>query len=213
MAKTRAPLLSFGASGQIGKTQVYASWRGVPYARQLVTPANPNTAGQKSTRTAFSFLNAVWKLASADALAPWDANAAGRPYTGRNKFISVNNSGLRTAANLQGLIGSPGAAGGLAAAAVTATGGAGTIAVTLTAPGLPTDWTITQAIAWAMVDGDAQTDASPSSWTQTDDSTPWAPAFADLTAGDYIVMAWFKYTKADGSIAYGPSTTVTATVS
>jgi hypothetical protein len=96
---------------------------------------------------------------------------------------------------------------------VTATGGAGTIAVTLTAPGLPTDWTITQAIAWAMVDGDAQTDASPSSWTQTDDSTPWAPAFADLTAGDYIVMAWFKYTKADGSIAYGPSTTVTATVS
>lgn len=212
MAKTRAPLLAFGASGQIGKTQVYASWRGIPYARQLVRPANPNTAGQQKTRTAFAFLNSVFKLAAADALAPWDANAAGRPYTGRNKFLSENTSGLRTATNLQALVGSPGANGGLAAGAVSATGGSGTIAVTMTAPGLPTDWTIANSVAWAIVDGDPQDDASPITYVASDDETPYAPAFSDLTAGDYVVMCWFVYTKPDGSTAYGPSTNATATV-
>lgn len=213
MAKTRAPLLSFGASGQIGKTQVYASWRGVPYARQLVKPANPNTAGQQQTRKAFAFLNDVWKLAAADALAPWNANAAGRAYTGRNKFLSVNTSGLRTATDLSGLVGSPGANGGLAPAAVTATGGSGTIAVSMTEPGLPTDWTIANAVAWALVNGDAQAGASATSYVATDASTPFAPAFTDLPAGEYVVMAWFVFTKPDGSTAYGPSMTTTATVS
>jgi hypothetical protein len=213
MAKTRAPLLAFGASGQIGKTQVYASWRGIPYARQLVKPANPNTAGQQKTRNAFAFLNEVWKLAPATALAPWNANASGRPYTGRNKFLSANTSALRTATDLDALIGSPGAGGGLAAGAVTATGGSGTIACTMTAPTLPTSWTITEAVAWAIISDDPQSSPVTVSFVATASETPYAPAFTDLAAGDYVVMMWFVFTKADGSTAYGPSTNATATVS
>lgn len=211
MAKTRAPLLSFGASGQIGKSQVYSSWRGVPYARAMVKPANPNTAGQKLTRNTFAFLNNVWKLAGADAIAPWNANASGRPYTGRNKFISANNGVLRSQTDLLLFTGSPGANGGLAAAAVAATGSAGAIAVTMTAPTLPTDWTITNAVAWAMLNDNPQDAPDANSFLATDAVTPYAPDFAAIPAGSYIVAAWFVYSKPDGSTAYGPSTTVTAT--
>jgi len=43
MSKLTGPLLSFGARGQIGKAMVTSTWKGVPYARQYVVPANPQT--------------------------------------------------------------------------------------------------------------------------------------------------------------------------
>jgi hypothetical protein len=46
MAKLKAPLLSLGASGQIGKSIVYFPWKGINAARQHVVPANPKSAGQ-----------------------------------------------------------------------------------------------------------------------------------------------------------------------
>ena len=50
MAKLTAPLLSFGASGQLGKTLVFFPWKGVKAVRTYVIPANPNTAGQDAQR-------------------------------------------------------------------------------------------------------------------------------------------------------------------
>lgn len=46
MAKLKAPLLSLGASGAIGKTLVFFPWKGLDVVREYVIPANPDTALQ-----------------------------------------------------------------------------------------------------------------------------------------------------------------------
>src|SRR5574337_163774 len=99
MAKVTAPLLGFGANGQIGDTQVYASWRGIQYARRYVVPNNPNTTEQQKTRNAFSYLSSVWKLLAADAIAPWTAFATGKQFLDKNAFFSANLSNLRGASD------------------------------------------------------------------------------------------------------------------
>jgi hypothetical protein len=38
---------------QFGKSWVFATWKGIQYARKYVVPANPNTLGQQSQRTCF----------------------------------------------------------------------------------------------------------------------------------------------------------------
>jgi len=213
MAKTNAPLLSMGGAGQIGKTMVHASWRGVPYVRKYVMPANPNTANQQKTRSVFSWLNAAWKLLAADAQAPWTANAAGRPYTNRNQWIKSNLPDLRSGTDLSTLIGSPGALGGLAPAAMSVDGGSGDITVTFTVPSLPTGWSIAKSVAVAFGAGDPHDSISAVSHTATADADPWTVTIDSLDAGDYEVAGWFEITRSDGRTAYGPSLSDTATVS
>src|SRR3989304_1243517 len=50
MAKLKAPLLSFGASGKLADTLVYFPWKGLAVVRSYVIPANPNSAGQQTQR-------------------------------------------------------------------------------------------------------------------------------------------------------------------
>ena len=50
MAKLKAPLLSLGASGAIGKTIVYFPWKGLDCAREYVVPSNPKTTPQNTQR-------------------------------------------------------------------------------------------------------------------------------------------------------------------
>lgn len=50
MAKLKAPLLSLGASGAIGKALVYFGWKGLDVVREYVIPANPKTAKQDTQR-------------------------------------------------------------------------------------------------------------------------------------------------------------------
>lgn len=50
MAKLKAPLLSFGASGAIAKTMVFFPWKGINAVRQYVVPANPKTTAQNIQR-------------------------------------------------------------------------------------------------------------------------------------------------------------------
>lgn len=54
MAKTFAPLMSFGASGKIANALVYFPWKGINAVREYVIPANPRTADQITQRTYFS---------------------------------------------------------------------------------------------------------------------------------------------------------------
>lgn len=212
MAKTRAPLLSFGAAGQIGKTQVYASWRGVPYARQLVKPANPQTAGQTLTRNVFRDLTQLWKLAPSLAQTPWTANAAGRPYTNRNKFLSANIGLLRDASDFSDFVGSPGAKGGPAAAAFTVAAVGSTVTGTLTEPTLPTGWTINMAVMWLVPNSDPQTETDFTSFAASDNATPFAPEIDNVPSGDWLATAWFEYQINTTTKAYGPSLSATVTV-
>ncbi len=50
MAKLKAPLLSLGASGQLGKALVFFGWKGLDVVREFVIPANPKTTGQTTQR-------------------------------------------------------------------------------------------------------------------------------------------------------------------
>lgn len=50
MAKLKAPLLSLGASGAIGKSLVFFGWKGLDVVREYVIPANPKSDPQKEQR-------------------------------------------------------------------------------------------------------------------------------------------------------------------
>lgn len=212
MAKVTGPLLSFTASGSIAKSQVYARWRGVQYARQRVIPSNPNSSEQQLTRNAFKWLQAVWKFAVAELSAPWTAAASGRPLTNRNLWTKQNLALIRDAGDITAIVMSPGANGGLIAAAATATGGSGTITGSMTAPVLPSGFTVSEAIMVAIAQQDAETGTKYSSYVATDATSPYAPAISALAAGVYAVGMYFKYTAPNNKIAYGPSITVLATV-
>jgi hypothetical protein len=213
MAKTTAPLMGFGAGGQLGKSVVHSSWRGVTYTRRYVTPANPQTSGQTTTRGAFAWLTQLWKLMTADGQAPWTAFARGRPLTNRNALIQQNLPGIRSASDLAAFMSSPGANGGIAATSIVNTPGTLSISCALGAPALPTGWTITKAIAMAILDGAAATMTTYGSYTAEDSSAPYAPAITVPATGTYRVFGWFQFLKPDGTTAYGPSINATAVVS
>lgn len=50
MAKLKAPLMSLGASGALGKALVFFPWKGLNVVREYVTPSNPKTVPQTTQR-------------------------------------------------------------------------------------------------------------------------------------------------------------------
>jgi len=214
MAKVNAPLLSFSASGTIAGTQTYSKWKGRPYVRQRVTPANPDTAAQQLTRNTFTWLNNVWKNGPTLLQAPWDLYAQGQVLTGRNAFVGQNTRVLRSLTAIDTMIFSPGAKGGIIPAGVSAAATAGGTDVTITAPTLPTGWTITQGVAVAIRDQDPQTEVLYAMASGFDATSAYVVQLTGLTASQlYVVGAWFEYEKPDGSVAYSASLNDTVTPS
>ena len=60
MGKVKGPLFGLSASGTIADTITYARWKGRPYARERVIPANPRTALQVAVRTNLSEVVTEW---------------------------------------------------------------------------------------------------------------------------------------------------------
>ena len=205
MAKVTAPLLSFGARGQIAKTTVYATWRGVQYARRHVIPANPKTAGQTTTRTTFATLREMWKLLGPIGRAPWDTFASGRKFLGLNAFIGENMRVVRGDGDFQDFIGSPGARGGLPPVSVVVSTGAllGEIDVLITAPTLPADWTITAGQAVGFPDQDPIVDFGGPFVEAEDVVDPFDLTLAGFASAESVVAAgWLKWVKPNGQTAY-----------
>ena len=209
MAKLTGPLLSFGARGQIGKAMVVAKWRGIDYGRQYVIPANPQTVAQQANRTRFAFLREMWKLAPPIVVAPWNAFAQGKPFTGMNKFVGENNRLLNGETDLQMLLASPGAGGGLPPTAFSgSTGGSsGEIDFDFTVPTqIPDGWTITATQVAAVVDQDP-TGIFDGVFVATEvTSAPYDGTITGLPAATpCVVMGWIKWEKANGQAAYSVS--------
>lgn len=213
MAKSTAPLLGFGASGQIGKSQVYSTWRGVKYARQHVIPANPRTDSQMATRNLFAVLSNMWKAAPAILISTWNAQAKGNKYTGRNHFMGRNTKALLGQSSFDALIGSPGNGGGLPLATISAANDDTDpqLVITFTAPALLVGWTATAINAIAVgqladlttyVGPMVSATGDPAGGTLEVDGLPHAQA--------NVVSAWMTYTTPAGKTVYGPSTTVVA---
>lgn len=207
MAKTTAPLLSFGALGTIGKTAVFSKWKGRPYVRQYVIPGNPKTAGQTLTRNTFAFANSVWKIGGSLLRAPWDRFAVGQVLTGRNAFMGRAVLVMRTEVDLLLMVFSPGAKGGLAPVSQSIAAASAQLTSTVIVPAAPTGWTLTSAIGVAIRDQDPQSGVLFTT-VEVEDLTaaPYDLVFTGLTASVlYVVSVWLKWTKPDGSIAYGAS--------
>lgn len=217
MAKVTGPLLSLRSSGSIAKSQVYGSWKGVPYARQHVIPTNPRSTEQTKTRSVFGNLMLIWKSYGTIAQGPFRAFATGKPLTPRNAFAQANVSILRTETDLTKLVGSMSSGGGVTATSLTAVAGAasGGIAATLTCPAAPTGWTLAKVQAIAVRNTDPHSPLEPPVGEAEDDAPTEAGAtivqLTGLVAGaEYAVSAWPVWDKGSGKLAFGQSITVIA---
>jgi len=74
VAKLKAPLLSLGAAGQLGKTMVFFSWKGINAVREYVIPTNPRTALQTTQRGYIT--DAVAKVHEVQGLAAYPLQVA-----------------------------------------------------------------------------------------------------------------------------------------
>jgi len=207
MAKTTAPLLSFGASGQVAKTQVYAKWRGRPYVRRHVVPSNPQTAEQSLTRNTFSWLQQVYKFAPAIFTAPWEAYIQGKVMTSRNAFTKFNLGPLRPETDLAEFIASPGVLGGIPGATLTLTPGDDLVTIAGTAPAvIPDGWTLVGLQGIAIRDQDPATGTFYTMASGEDLTSAYSFQLTGLTSAvDYLAAGWWKWTRPDGRTAYSPS--------
>jgi hypothetical protein len=82
--------MSLSASGSVAGTLTYATWKGRPYVRQLVTPSNPKSGPQKYTRAMMSFLASVWRSLDGATQATWQDLASQGNYSPFNAFVSFN---------------------------------------------------------------------------------------------------------------------------
>lgn len=210
MAKTTAPLLSFGARGQIAKTMVSSKWRGISYMRQYVVPGNPRTTAQQGVRKLFAYMREMWKLAPGGVTAAWNAFAAGRPFLGLNKFIGENVRVMNGESDLDNIIFSPGARGGLPPITVSAVAGAGAgeIIVTGAAPTAPDGWVFDALCAAAVPDGDPTTFFAGPFVYGEDTTSAYSITLSGLGASTPCqVGVWARWTKSNGDKAFSVSTT------
>lgn len=213
MAITTAPLLSFSARGSIAKTAVYSRWKGIPYVRQHVIPANPNTTAQQETRNTFRWVHDAYKYLDALVQSPWIEYAKGQKFTAPNAWMTANLPVLRGQTDLTAIVFCKSVRGGPAPGALTLTAGAGQITIACAAPSLPSGWTITKMIAIAMKN------VSPSGEMETvissvgsDASSPYSVVITGLTAAQsYRCGAFFELLRSDGKIAYTGDITGAAT--
>jgi len=210
MAKTVAPLFGFDAAGSLGKSIVFSRWRGRSYVRRHQVPSNPQSVEQTKTRSLFSWLNAVYKVAPSQILDVWEAAASGKALTARNSFIKANLPFLRDETDLNNIVLSGGARGGIPPTLVAVTPGNDQLTVDVTAPAtLPSGWTIAKAVVAAIPDQDPQSDADYVITAGEDATSTYQVVLALADATLYQVGAWFVYNRPDGSLAYSASVQTT----
>lgn len=83
--------MSLDASGSLAGTIVFSKWKGRSYVRQLVTPSNPQTVLQVSTRAMMKFLAQRWATDVSPAeQATWDSLAAALAHSPFNAYTKHN---------------------------------------------------------------------------------------------------------------------------
>jgi hypothetical protein len=212
VAKTTAPLLSFGARGQIAKSMVMASWRGINYSRRYTVPADTPSAEKDHTRGVFKWLTQVWRFLPAAVQTVWTVYAKGRPFTDRNAWIKANLQNLRGVGtayvtDIANISVSPGVNGGFIANAPGVVAAAGNVATcTSTAPNLPSGWSTVKAHYVGITDVDASTSTDYGVLGNTSVTGPTYPANISFgVSGNVVVSSFFEFTNAAGVTAYGPS--------
>jgi len=100
MAKlTFSPLIA-GASGKAADA-VFANWKGRPYVRQRVTPANPKTAAQLAIRDSMTEAVALWNQLSSTLKNAFALGAVPKQYSGYNDWVALNRKLIQDASGLR----------------------------------------------------------------------------------------------------------------
>jgi hypothetical protein len=164
-------------------------------------------------RTTFQWVHDWYKQIGADAQESWKLKAAQMQITGMNAFTGVNVPLLRTSTTAEEGIVITDVNGGIAAGAPGLTAGSGQITATLTAPTLPSGWTIDTAVfvCWKSVNPHGEMEVMDIH-TMSDNTSPYSVVFTGLAHTTlYVVGAAFRYNKSATIKAYGVSTNATAT--
>lgn len=203
MAVVNGALFSLSASGTIARTLTYGNWKGIPYARQRVTPANPRSTEQTKTRQSFAFLQELYKFLPSIGREPWEAATVGIPMTPINMLIAKNNGLLRDEIDLDLLVMSPGARGGIPPASIAPTPGSGTMTVAVTAPTIPSGWSITAAQGLMVLDQDPHATLEATPVAAEDTTSTYSLVFSGLTGSAvYQLGVWLKWETPNGDAAY-----------
>ena len=89
MATWKSPIFS-DIRNKLGENVVFSMWKGRPYMRSYVKPANPETNGQTANRLHMAELVAVWQghiKVTPEVLTLWNAAALSQLISGYNRFI------------------------------------------------------------------------------------------------------------------------------
>lgn len=140
MAKVTGPLMSVSASGKFAGTMVFASWKGRAYSRQLVTPANPKSAGQTGVRSLMKFLAQAWAALGASPKGSWAVLAALTNISNFNAFVADAMSNWNSFLAPTQTYPAARASTGLTITTLTTTGGSGETAVSITPSGSTSIW-------------------------------------------------------------------------
>lgn len=203
MARLTGALFSLSASGTIAETLTYGNWKGIPYARTRVVPANPQSIEQTKTRQVFAFLQDLYKFMPSTGREPWIAATTGIPMTPINLLLSKNVGIIRDEPDLNLLVMSPGAKGGIPPALIVATPGSGSMSVAVTPPTIPAGWSITAAQGLMILDQDPHTPLAASPVAQEDLTSTYTLVFTGLTGSvDYQLGVWLKWLTPNGDAAY-----------
>lgn len=199
MAKVTGPLFSLTARNTISKALTYSAWRGIPYVRTRVVPANPQSASQTATRELWKTLQNIWNRAPALFLEPWQLAAVGRPFTDRNRYFQLNIPALLGDAILDAFVFSPGQGGALPPlTAIAADGGGQVLTITLTQPTLPVGWTQLSSTGIAIIQGDPNPVLVRTPIAAEDAATPFTViSLSVVVAGTYVWGAFNVYTAPD----------------
>lgn len=88
MVRVKAPLMSLDASGTVGKSIVFSSWKGRSYVRRHAIPSNPKSGLQVGIRSVFGFLTQHFAYLTPAELAIWKAQAEAKNLTPLNALIA-----------------------------------------------------------------------------------------------------------------------------
>lgn len=212
MAKLTGALFSLTASGTIADAITYGKWKGIPYARQRVVPANPRSLEQTSTRQVFTFIGDVYKRMPAIGREPWIQAVVGRPLTAQNLIMSKNVGLIRSETDLAFFLFSPGALGGLPPQDITVTPGNDQLTIECTAPTAPAGWSITAMQATALANRDPHLALVEPPHCVEDLTAPYSVVMSGLTTvQEYIVGVWLKWLTDTGATAYSTALSALAT--
>lgn len=130
MAKWKSPIFS-DIRNKLGDNVVFSMWKGRPYMRAFVMPANPNSLAQQANRAHMAAIVALYQAnvkGTAINAAAWDLEALPKLISGYNIFTKYGRQGSQTVV------------GGLKEPGIVVTSlAAGTLDVELVASAIPAD--------------------------------------------------------------------------